>query len=54
MLVRHFEYFNKYVLDNNIKADFWLAENSYHVDAMFKYPDIYADKMQIFFMENLK
>ncbi len=54
MLVRHYHYFQKYVEDNNIRSDFWLAENSYHVDAMFKYPDLYAAKMKKFFEENLK
>ena len=54
MLVRHYHYFQKYVEENNIRADFWLAENSYHVDGMFKYPDLYAAKMKKFFEDNLK
>ena len=54
MLVRHYYYFQKYVEENNIKSDFWLAENSYHVDGMFKYPDLYAKKMKIFFEDNLR
>ena len=54
MFVSHFEYFKSFTKKNNIKASFWLAEDSYHVDAMFKYPEIYADKMQKFFIENLK
>ena len=54
MLVRHFEYFQKYSEENNIKSDFWLAENSYHVDGMFKYPDLYSEKMKKFFEDNLK
>ena len=54
MLVRHFEYFKKFAEQNNIKSEFWLAENSYHVDAMLKYPEKYADKMKRFFGENLK
>ena len=54
MFVRHYEYFKSFTKKNNIKASFWLAEDSYHVDAMFKYPEIYADKMQKFFIENLK
>jgi len=54
MLVRHYHYFQKYVEENNISSDFWLAENSYHVDGMFKYPDLYAVKMKKFFEENLK
>ena len=54
MLVRHFEFFKKYSIKNNINSDFWLANNSYHVDAMFKYPDEYAVKMREFFENNLK
>jgi Prolyl oligopeptidase family. len=54
MLVRHFDYFKKYSEENNIKSKFWLAENSYHVDGMFKYPDLYAKKMKDFFEDNLK
>tara|TARA_Y100000768_G_scaffold297537_1_gene231268 strand:- start:311 stop:1300 length:990 start_codon:yes stop_codon:yes gene_type:complete len=54
MLVRHYEYFKKYTEKNKIKSDFWLAENSYHVDAMFKYPDLYSAKMKKFFEENLR
>lgn len=54
MLVRHFNYFKKYTEENNIKANFWLAENSYHVDAMFKYPNLYGKKMKNFFENNLK
>ena len=54
MFVRHYEYFKNYAEQNNIKASFWLAEDSYHVDGMFKYPDIYGKKMYKFFKENLK
>ena len=54
MLVRHYYYFKKYAEENNIKSEFWLAENSYHVDGMFKYPDLYAEKMKYFFEDNLK
>ena len=54
MLVRHYYYFKKYTEENNIKSKFWLAENSYHVDGMFKYPDLYAAKMRDFFEINLK
>ncbi len=54
MLVRHYYYFKKYAEDNNIKSKFWLAENSYHVDGMFKYPDLYSEKMKDFFEDNLK
>ena len=54
MLVRHYLYFKKYAEENKIKSEFWLAENSYHVDGMFKYPDLYAAKMRNFFETNLK
>ena len=54
MLVRHYYYFQKYAEENSIKAEFWLVENSYHVDGMFKYPDLYAAKMKKFFEDNLK
>ena len=54
MLPRHYEYFKKYASENNIKADFWLAKNSYHVDGMFKYPEEYSKKMYNFFEDNLK
>ena len=54
MLPRHYEYFKKYASENNIKADFWLAKNSYHVDGMFKYPEEYSKKMYKFFEDNLK
>ena len=54
MLVRHYYYFKKYVEENSIKSEFWLAENSYHVDSMFKYPDLYAQKMKNFFEDNLE
>ena len=54
MLVRHYNYFQKYTEENNITAEFWLAESSYHVDGMFKYPDLYAKKMKDFFESNLE
>ena len=54
MLVRHYDFFKEYAELNNIKSDFWLAEDSYHVDSMFKYPDLYALKMKKFFEANLK
>ena len=54
MLVRHFEFFKKYSIEKNINSAFWLANNSYHADAMFKYPDEYALKMREFFYKNLK
>ena len=54
MLVRHYYYFKKYAEENSIRSEFWLAENSYHVDGMFKYPDLYGAKMKSFFEDNLK
>tara|TARA_Y100000590_G_scaffold163810_1_gene187755 strand:- start:326 stop:484 length:159 start_codon:yes stop_codon:yes gene_type:complete len=40
--------------ENNIKLSFWLVPNAYHIDAMFKYLNEHAEKMKIFFEENLK
>ena len=54
MFVRHYDYFKKFSYKNKIKSDFWLVENSYHVDGMFKYPDVYAEKMKKFFEDNLR
>jgi dipeptidyl aminopeptidase/acylaminoacyl peptidase len=54
VLTHHFDFFKKYTSSNNIKAHFWLAENSYHVDAMFKYPEKYGMKMKEFFEKNLQ
>ena len=53
MLLRHFKFLKAYSIKNNIDANFWLAKNSYHVDAMFKYPDEYSLRMREFFEENL-
>jgi dipeptidyl aminopeptidase/acylaminoacyl peptidase len=52
--VHHFEFFQNYVSKNNIKANFWLIPDAYHVDAMLKYPEEYSLKMKQFFEENLK
>ena len=54
ILTRHFNYFKEYTNQNKINAEFWLVENSYHVDAMFKYPEVYSKKMEEFFNKNLK
>ena len=54
ILIDHFNFFKEFADVNNINADFWLAKDSYHVDSMFKYPDIYANKMKMFFEKNLK
>ena len=53
VLTHHFEFFKKFSKQNNIKSQFWLAKDSYHVDAMFKYPDLYGLKMKNFFETNL-
>ena len=44
----------KYVLSNNIDADFWLVKDAYHVDAMLKYPNEYGLKMKNFFEKYLE
>ncbi len=54
ILPRHFEYFKKYASENNIKSEFWLAKDSYHLDSMLKYTDEYSLKMKNFFEQNLK
>ena len=54
ILKHHFYSFKEYAKNNNINAKFWLAKNSFHVDAMFKYTDKYASEMSNFFVENLK
>ena len=49
----HFNFFKDYAKKKDIKASFWLAKDSYHVDAMFKYPEEYGLKMKEFFEKNL-
>ena len=51
---KHFNYFQEYAKKNNINADFWLVPKSYHVDAIFRYPEEYGLRMKIFFNERLK
>ena len=53
VLPHHYYFFKNYAEKNNINAKFWLVENSYHVDAMFKYPNKYGLKMKKFFEDNL-
>ena len=53
VLPHHFFYFQKYVEEKEINADFWLVKNSYHVDAMFKYSEEYGLRMKDFFEKNL-
>jgi len=53
VLTHHFEYFKQYSEKNNIQSNFWLSKNSYHVDAMFKYPEEYGLRMKDFFEKNL-
>ena len=52
--VHHFEYIQKIAKKENIDSKFWLVEDAYHVDAMFKYPNEYGNKMKNFFENNLK
>ena len=54
VLTRHFDYYKDYTLSNRINAQFWLAKDSNHVDGMLKYPEEYANKMELFFNANLK
>ena len=54
VLPHHFSFFQKYAKQNSINANFWLAKNSYHVDAMFKYPEEYGLRMKNFFEKSLK
>ena len=51
---KHFDYFKTYSLSNKINAEFWLAKNSNHVDAMLKYPSEYSEKMEKFYNSILK
>ena len=53
VLIHHFDFFKEYISKNNIKAKLWLAKDSYHVDAMFKYPEEYGIKLKNFFEEHL-
>ena len=53
VLIHHFDFFKEYISKNNIKAKFWLVKDSYHVDAMFKYPEEYGIKLKNFFEEHL-
>ena len=54
VLTKHFDYFKTYSLSNKINAEFWLAKNSNHVDAMLKYPSEYSEKMEKFYNSILK
>ena len=54
VLTRHFDYFKEYTSKNNINAEFWLVEESNHLDGMLKYTDEYAERMEIFFNSKLK
>ena len=54
VLTRHFEYYKNYTSKNKINANFWLVKDSNHVDSMLKYPEEYAEKMELFFNSNLK
>ena len=54
VLIHHYDYIKDYSDKNNISADFWKAKNSYHVDAMFKYPEEYGLRMKEFFEKHLR
>ena len=54
VLTHHFDFFKNFSQSNNINAEFWLAKDSYHVDAMFKYPEEYGIKMKNFFENHLE
>ena len=53
VLPRHFEYIKEYSSKNEINAEFWLVKDANHVDGMLKYPDEYANRMEVFFNSNL-
>ena len=53
ILPKHFYFFKKIILQNELNADFWLVKNAYHVDAMLMYPEEYGLKMKNFFEKNL-
>ena len=54
VMPHHFTFFKDYSKKNGINSRFWLVNDSYHIDAMFKYPNEYGLKMKIFFESNLK
>ena len=54
ILTHHFDFFKNFAQSNNLNAEFWLAKDSYHVDAMFKYPEEYGLKMKNFFESHLE
>ena len=54
VLTRHFNFIKEYTSINNINAKFWLVKDANHVDGMLKYPNEYAEKMELFFNSNLK
>ena len=54
VLTRHFEFIKEYSLDKGIDSEFWLVKDANHVDGMLKYPDEYANRMELFFNSKLK
>ena len=54
VLTKHFDYFKEFVFKNKINAEFWLAKESDHLDAMLKYTSEYSNKMENFFNSKLK
>ena len=53
ILPKHFYFLKNYSIKNNIKANFWLIPDAYHVDGMFINPEEYGIKMKEFFLKHL-
>ena len=53
VLTRHFHYFQNFVQENNLDAEFWLAPDSDHLDSMLKYTNEYGERMKYFFNSKL-
>ena len=54
VLTKHFNYFKEYTSLNNINAEFWLVNDSDHLDGMLKYTEEYSKRMESFFNSKLK
>ena len=53
ILPKHFYFLKNYSIKNNIKANFWIIPDAYHVDGMFINPEEYGIKMKEFFLKHL-
>ena len=53
ILPKHFYFLKNYSNENNIKANFWIIPDAYHVDGMFINPEEYGIKMKEFFLKHL-